>query len=114
MCGIAGIYNWAGERVNRHLLEKMADVLNHRGPDDVGFHVGDKISLAHKRLSIIDLNTGHQPIYNETGDVCIVFNGEIYNFLELRPELEKKDTTLKPRQILKLLFIYMKNMAMIV
>jgi asparagine synthase (glutamine-hydrolysing) len=90
MCGIAGIYDWSGKRVSQELLTRMGNVLHHRGPDDSGFHIGDKIGLAHRRLSIIDLSTGKQPMYNETGDICVVFNGEIYNFQELRPDLEKK------------------------
>jgi asparagine synthase (glutamine-hydrolysing) len=86
MCGICGIYGVD----DRQIVKKMSDTLSHRGPDDEGFFVDKDISLGHRRLSIIDLNTGHQPIHNEDETVWIVFNGEIYNYKELRAELEKK------------------------
>ena len=66
----------------------MCDVIRHRGPDDEGVWVDDGVALGMRRLSIIDLSTGHQPMHNEDGSVWIVFNGEIYNFRELRAELE--------------------------
>lgn len=91
MCGIAGIYAVKTNRpVERALLAKMAGTLNHRGPDEHGFHVGGGIGLAHTRLSIIDLSGGSQPIYNEDRSLCVVFNGEIFNYIELREVLEKK------------------------
>src|SRR2546425_6554940 len=65
----------------------MADTLNHRGPDDEGFYCGPGIGLGFRRLSIIDLSGGHQPLSNEDGTVWIVFNGEIYNYQELREHL---------------------------
>ena len=87
MCGIGGIM---GEgHLSEELLEKMAQVLHHRGPDDVGYHLEPGAGLFNVRLSIIDVAGGHQPIYNEDGTICIVFNGEIYNHRELRVELEK-------------------------
>lgn len=67
----------------------MTDSLRHRGPDDGGYYVDENVALGHRRLSIIDLSGGHQPMWNQRHDLGIVFNGEIYNFLELRPELEK-------------------------
>ncbi|MEK6940127.1 MAG: asparagine synthase (glutamine-hydrolyzing) [Nanoarchaeota archaeon] len=88
MCGIAG---WYGPS-NRKLLEKMTSFLDHRGPDGEGFFVDKKVSLGHKRLSIIDLKTGQQPIYNDDKSAVIVFNGEIYNYKEIRKDLEKKYT----------------------
>ncbi len=96
MCGIAGVLDAsAGEAEVRATLTAMSDVIAHRGPDDAGFHVasvstGHVVGLAHRRLSIIDLSTGHQPIGNADGSVQLVFNGEIYNYLELREELVAK------------------------
>lgn len=86
MCGIAGI---AG-RANPELVREMTRRLAHRGPDDEGFHSEDGATLGHRRLSIIDLSTGKQPISNEDGTVWITFNGEIYNFKTLRADLEAK------------------------
>ncbi len=88
MCGICGTTNRADER----LMRRMCEVLVHRGPDDTGFYIDkeNKISLGVRRLSIIDLKGGHQPIHNEDRMIWIVFNGEIYNFPELREFLEKK------------------------
>jgi len=88
MCGICGKYNYAGaEPVTRAELKKMNDLLVHRGPDDEGYYEDGNVGLAMRRLSIIDLSTGHQPISNEDGTVWIVFNGEIYNFPELHDRL---------------------------
>lgn len=89
MCGIAGLWN-KSERIDKRLLDRMCDLLAHRGPDDRGIFIDENIGLSMRRLSIIDLNTGKQPIFNEDKTICIVFNGEIYNFKELRLELEKK------------------------
>lgn len=89
MCGIAGLWN-KNEQVNRGLLDRMCDLLAHRGPDDRGIFVDHNIGLSMRRLSIIDLNTGRQPIFNEDKSICIVFNGEIYNFHDIRADLEKK------------------------
>jgi asparagine synthase (glutamine-hydrolysing) len=84
MCGIAGIYG-----KNSFSVQKMTDLMQHRGPDDQGFFADGKISLGHRRLSIIDLSEkGHQPM--ERGGLVIVYNGEIYNYIELRKELERK------------------------
>jgi len=88
MCGIAGIYNYgSGERADRGLLQRMNDLLAHRGPDDEGFFVEGPIGLAMRRLAIIDVPSGRQPMSNEDGSVHLVFNGEIYNFQILRQEL---------------------------
>lgn len=89
MCGICGIYNLDGRPVDRNLLARMNSTLAHRGPDDEGYYVDESIGLGHRRLSIIDLNTGRQPILNEDGTKVIIFNGEIYNFSDLKKELEK-------------------------
>ncbi len=89
MCGISGIFDFREARpIDEQALRAMNDVQRHRGPDDEGFHIEPGIGLGHRRLSIIDLSTGHQPIYNEDDSVAVVYNGEIYNFMELRRELE--------------------------
>lgn len=84
MCGIFGIVS---PNISKSALEKATSTLRHRGPDDAGYFLGEDIGLGHRRLSIIDLEGGHQPIFNEDGSKCIVFNGEIYNFQELREVL---------------------------
>src|SRR6185295_15987 len=87
-CGIAGIFDGKARRdFDRRLLERMNEAQFHRGPDEGGIHLEPGVGLAHRRLSIIDLSTGQQPLYNEDGTVAVVFNGEIYNFQELVPEL---------------------------
>jgi len=86
MCGICG---FTGPR-DDVLLDGMTDIMAHRGPNDRGVFICDDVSLGHRRLSIIDLSGGRQPIFNEDGSVCIVYNGEIYNHLGLRRELEQK------------------------
>ena len=88
MCGITGIFDTTGRRdIDRATLSRMNDSQVHRGPDDSGYHVGPGIGLGFRRLSIIDLTTGHQPLYNENRRVAVIFNGEIYNYRELVPEL---------------------------
>ncbi len=90
MCGISGILNLKHrETPSRDELERMIQAVRHRGPDGYGFFSGPGIGLAHARLSIIDLEGGDQPIHNEDGGVQVVFNGEIFNFLELRQMLQK-------------------------
>jgi asparagine synthase (glutamine-hydrolysing) len=84
MCGIAGIVNGNRAPVDRARLERMGRALAHRGPDDEGFYLSGHVGLAHRRLSIVDLKDGHQPISNEDGSLWLVFNGEIYNHRELR------------------------------
>jgi asparagine synthase (glutamine-hydrolysing) len=91
MCGIAGFVDLAGAGdpgADRARVQAMCDVMRHRGPDDEGFHVAPGVALGMRRLSIIDLSTGHQPIHNEDETVWVVFNGEIYNYRELRHDLE--------------------------
>jgi len=91
MCGICGIfYSDPTQRVNRDALAAMNRQIAHRGPDDDGFFVDDNIGLAMRRLSIIDIKTGHQPLSNEDGSVWIAYNGEIYNHQELRKDLEAR------------------------
>lgn len=86
MCGIAGIVIQSNDKLN--IVKKMAKRIEHRGPDGEGFYSDDFIALAHKRLSIIDLSSGNQPMYNETKDIIVVYNGEIYNYIELKDELK--------------------------
>ncbi len=88
MCGIAGIVDLAGRGVVRSLLERLCARLVHRGPDEEGFHFEPRVGLGQRRLSIIDLSAGKQPMSNEDGTVWVTFNGEIYNFQELRTRLE--------------------------
>lgn len=91
MCGICGIFQFDPQRpVSRETLRRMTDSLSHRGPDDAGYHFGQGIGLGHRRLSIIDLDSGQQPLCNEDGSVWVVFNGEIYNYPYLRSLLESK------------------------
>jgi asparagine synthase (glutamine-hydrolysing) len=89
MCGICGQYNF-GDRapVFRQNIERMANSISHRGPDDSGYHVDGPLGLGFRRLSIIDLEGGHQPMSDQEESVWVVFNGEIYNFPELKRELE--------------------------
>ena len=91
MCGICGIFfSDRNDRVESAVLSDMNRRIVHRGPDDEGLFVEDNVGLAMRRLSIIDVKAGHQPLCNETQDVWIVYNGEIYNHAELRPDLERK------------------------
>ena len=92
MCGISGAYLPGDGLIDPAIVRRMNDALRHRGPDDEGYYADPRgnLMLGHRRLSVIDLATGHQPIFNESGSVAVVFNGEIYNFLELRKELIAK------------------------
>jgi asparagine synthase (glutamine-hydrolysing) len=91
MCGITGVMQFAGNaRVEPGVLRQMCAAMVHRGPDDEGVYTSGGVGLAMRRLSIVDLATGHQPLSNEDGTVWIVFNGEIYNHAELRPQLEAR------------------------
>lgn len=97
MCGIAGIVDLDGAPIDRSLLDKMGESLRHRGPDAQGVFVDDRgapsVGFVHRRLSIIDLSRrADQPIAGEDGSVCVMLNGEIYNFAQLRSELEKRHT----------------------
>ena len=89
MCGICGIHGL----VDEVFLQKMNRSLTHRGPDDEGYYYGRDVMLAMRRLKVIDLDTGNQPIYNEDKTIVVVYNGEIYNFKEIRTDLEKKNHT---------------------
>jgi asparagine synthase (glutamine-hydrolysing) len=96
MCGICGKLNFEkGANVKPGLIRAMMDTIRHRGPDDEGLHIASEVGLGFRRLSIIDLSLGHQPISNEDGTVWIVFNGEIYNYRELRSFLLSKGHVFK-------------------
>lgn len=91
MCGIAGICNISSsEAITEQKIAAMVEMLYHRGPDGKGFYISQGVGLGHARLSIIDLETGEQPIHNEDKTVWVTFNGEIFNYIELREELRKK------------------------
>jgi asparagine synthase (glutamine-hydrolysing) len=90
MCGIAGIFSVSGAEPDISLVKGMCDRMTHRGPDGEGYYQGSGMVLGHRRLSIIDLNTGEQPMSNEDGSIQVVFNGEIYNYRELRDDLVKR------------------------
>lgn len=88
MCGIAGVLHFDQNRsVDAEKLKEMCNIIRHRGPDGEGYYVKGCVGLGHRRLSIIDLDTGGQPMMSKSGDLVIVFNGEIYNYIELREEL---------------------------
>ncbi len=96
MCGICGVVSFQpGHPTDRYMLEQMNQTLHHRGPDDDGYYQDTQASLAMRRLSIIDLHTGQQPISNETGDIWVVYNGEIYNFQPIRAELQQRGHVFK-------------------
>src|SRR5687767_6153541 len=98
MCGISGIVNFdSSHAVEPAQIRAMTDRLRHRGPDDEGYLVDGNVALGHRRLSIIDLAGGHQPIYNEDRSVGIVFNGEVYNYADLTRDLVGKGHTFKTR-----------------
>src|SRR5439155_25724185 len=98
MCGIAGMVaiDQLPEEATARTLA-MRDVLTHRGPDDAGLYADDRAALGHRRLSIVDLGTGHQPLANEDETIWIAFNGEIYNHADLRRDLEARGHRYKTR-----------------
>ncbi|MBR5314302.1 MAG: asparagine synthetase B, partial [Clostridia bacterium] len=92
MCGFTGFFSDSTELINRdELIKKMSDTIIHRGPDSDGAFTDDFVALGFRRLSIIDLEGGHQPIHSQDGRYVIVFNGEIYNYRELRKDLEEQN-----------------------
>jgi asparagine synthase (glutamine-hydrolysing) len=96
MCGICGKFVFeANGRVSPELVKAMADTIHHRGPDDEGYYFSGQVGLGFRRLSIIDLQSGHQPLSNEDGSIWIVYNGEIYNYQELRTLLLGSGHTFK-------------------
>jgi asparagine synthase (glutamine-hydrolysing) len=97
MCGIAGIARHSSASVTIESLGRMAAAIRHRGPDGYGFYTGRRVGFAHVRLSIIDIAGGAQPLTNEDGQVIVTYNGEIYNHLELRRELEERGHVFRTR-----------------
>ena len=88
MCGITGFAERSHQADEaRAIVKKMADLIAYRGPDGEGYFVDDQVALGHRRLSIIDLEGGSQPMYNEDGNLVVIYNGEIYNYQDLRAEL---------------------------
>src|ERR1051326_6222718 len=90
MCGIAGLLSLGGKPVSQEEVESMCDAMVHRGPNDAGYYAGAEAVIGMRRLSIIDIDGGHQPVHNEDRTVWVVFNGEIYNFKSLRTSLERQ------------------------
>ena len=92
MCGIAGVYNYplSTESTFEHHMKRMLSVIQHRGPDETGIYLGEKVGLGSVRLSIVDLSTGQQPLSDSSGNYWIVYNGEVFNYPELRQDLEQK------------------------
>jgi asparagine synthase (glutamine-hydrolysing) len=95
MCGIAGVLRLDGTKIEEHWLPDMTAKMIHRGPDQEGIWSNGPFGLGHRRLSIIDLKTGDQPISNEDGSIWVVLNGEIYNFLDLRKDLQSRGHVFK-------------------
>lgn len=96
MCGIAGVIDFSGAPVDQDVVRRMTRTLAHRGPDDEGYHFEPGVGLGHRRLSILDLSAcGHQPMCNENGTVWVAYNGEIYNFRELKRELSQHGHTFR-------------------
>ena len=90
MCGFVGFIDNKKKNEKNKIIKQMSDRIAHRGPDGEGFYVDNMIALGHRRLSIVDLAGGSQPMYNEDQNVIIVFNGEIYNYEKLKEELQEK------------------------
>ena len=98
MCGIAGMFDLTAKRdIDRAVFSQINDIQSHRGPDEADVHAEPGLAFGHRRLSVIDLETGIQPQFNEDRSVVIVFNGEIYNYRELVPELKALGHTFKTR-----------------
>src|SRR3954451_16699871 len=97
MCGICGRFNLDGRSVSEPEIVAMRDVMHHRGPDGEGGFINGPVGLGHRPLAIIDLAGGHQPLANEDDSITIVFNGEIYNFEEIRSELLGRGHVMKTK-----------------
>ena len=111
MCGICGVIGIQRSELAEEITRRMMGALWHRGPDEDGILVAPSAALGMRRLSIIDLPGGHQPVFNETGNVAVVFNGEIYNFPQLRKTLEGRGQRSVRIRIRKLLFMPMRSGA---
>ena len=95
MCGIVAVFRRNGAPVLQDEILAMRDSMTHRGPDECGVHLDGNVGLGHRRLNIIDLSSGQQPMANARGTVHVIFNGEIYNYRELRRLLEAKGVQLR-------------------
>jgi asparagine synthase (glutamine-hydrolysing) len=110
MCGIAGVLNFDGSPVEIKRLTNMRDIIAHRGPDDVGLWADNHIGLAHRRLSIIDLTpAGHQPFFSADQNLVMLYNGELYNYVELRTELKQLGYTFRTRCDTEVLLTYYQH-----
>lgn len=106
MCGICGVINFKNKPVPESAIRKMMQIMKHRGPDDEGVFIEDNIGLGFVRLSIIDLSpSGHQPMFSDDGRYVMIFNGELYNYIEIREELQKKGYHFKTRTDSEVLLI---------
>src|SRR5687768_12894632 len=97
MCGICGAIDFSNDGSAPALVQRMTPTMSHRGPDDEGYLFSGPVAVGMRRLSIIDLDGGHQPIFNEDGSVGVVLNGEIYNFQELRKQLRDRGHRFRSR-----------------
>ena len=112
MCGICGVVDFdRSEAASAELLQRMNDTLKHRGPDDAGVYLAPHVGLGHRRLSIIDVAGGHQPISNEDGTVWVLLNGEIYNYSELRQRLLQRGHRFSTRSDTEAIVHLMKTRA---
>lgn len=111
MCGICGQLTFDGKQPDKTLVKNMSGVLRHRGPDDQGLFFDSQIGLGHRRLNIIDLKKGHQPMSNEDGSIRIVLNGEVYNYIELRKELISKGHTFRTKSDTEVLIHLYEDMG---
>src|SRR5678809_640590 len=110
MCGIAGVINFDGSVIDREKLIAMRDIIAHRGPDDVGLYIDDHAGLAHRRLSIIDLSpAGHQPFFSSDQNLVMLYNGELYNYAELKIELEQLGYTFRTKCDTEVLLTYFQH-----
>jgi len=109
MCGLVGIINKNGKKVDGSLLKAMAETLSYRGPDEEGHSIDGVVGFYHKRLSIIDLVTGRQPM--KSNGVTVVFNGEIYNYIELRESLKSLGILLRPSRTQRSFLSFTTNTA---
>ena len=104
MCGLVGLIDTCGERKpEQALLERMTGTLKHRGPDSAGYFVGNNVALGFRRLSIIDLEGGDQPLFNEDGSIALLCNGEIFNYPELKKVLVQKGHRFRTRSDVEVL-----------
>ena len=109
MCGIAGYVNYKSAKEHREELRMMTEVIIHRGPDSVGYYEDDAVGLGFRRLSIIGIENGQQPILNEDSSMVLTFNGEIYNYAGIREELREKGMYLLRTVIPRLFYMALRS-----